>query len=113
MEARASKRLSFGSASNCHRLSDGLHPFASPFALRSSEMTEYTTQSAYGDQRQLNAGTRRTPLNRSSFSAIMVTTSLMADESDAPANASAERERDHGSSAKRFFKRKFSIGSTD
>lgn len=71
-------------------------------------MTEFTGQSIYGDQKQLNVGPRRTPLNRSSFSAIMVTTSLMADDSDTP-NTGAEL----GSSAKRFFKRKFSIGSTD
>lgn len=103
------------------RLSDGLHPFASSFALRSCEMTEFPNPSIHNDHRlSVSGGSRRTPLNRSSFSSFMVTTSLMADDSDTQTHSytggsggGIERGRDHSSSARKFFKRKFSIGSTD
>lgn len=47
MAERSSKRLSFIATNNTHRLSDGIHPFASSFALRPCEMTESLSQHTF------------------------------------------------------------------
>lgn len=113
METRASKRLSLGSASHCHRLSDGLHSFPSPFALRSSEMTEFAPQPHHGEHRHLGFGGSRRGPTRSSFSSFMMTTSLMADDPEALTHGPPSTFAGHNSSMRRFFKRKFSVGSTE
>lgn len=76
-------------------------------------MTEFTSQSYAGDQHQkqlnVHGGSRRT---RNSFSAVMVTTSLMADDCETGQHGNSGYT-EHNSSVRRFFKRKFSVGSTD
>lgn len=115
---KTSKRLSFIAPNSSHRLSDGIHPFASSFAIRSSEIMDTQPQQSYGDQLANWQLTDRSASISRHYQRTLTSTSVIMHDDE---YVTTPTKRLRGNSvleesllnAGNYIKRKFSYGSSD
>lgn len=119
---RTSKRLSCVPTNNAHhRLSDGLHPFASAFAIRSGEMTDTYVHhpSISFDQANILPLTERTATMNRHFHRTFATNTTVIMQDDEYITTPTKRVRGNSVfeesllNAHNYIKRKFSYGSSE
>lgn len=119
MGERAPKRLSFGSSSNGHRLSDGLHTFTSSFTFGPCEMTESLSQTFLNDHQhnlQLTDRFFNSSMKRNYQRSIATTVVMTDDEIKTTPTKRTRRNsvlEESLLNAGNYIKRKFSYGSSD
>lgn len=124
MGEKSSKRLSFLATNHAHRLSDGLHSFASPLTLnRTSEMMIEPSQNyagvlSYDHPNSLQLIDRTSSMNRQ-YQRTLTTTIVTMNDDEFQVTTPTKRPRGNSVleesllNAGNYIRRKFSYGSSD
>lgn len=124
MGEKPSKRLSLLATNNAHRLSDGIHTFASTFAVRPCEMTESSSQQTFAldHPNTLQLIDRNVSAHRQ-YQRIVntnnLTTTIVTMNDDEYVTTPTRRPRGNSVleesllNAGNYLRRKFSYGSSD